>query len=265
VGVQQKLGFVIGGAQKGGTTTLDALFRRHPGLQMATIKETHFFDDEQRDWASPDYRQLDANFPIEDDRLRGEATPITLYWRPAVRRLHVYNPDIKFIALLRDPITRAFSHWRHEYRAGRETLPFSIAIRRGRDRVAQMAETEGLHRSASYIERGLYGAQLAYLLEHFPKANVHCEISEEFHAGQPAGLQRLADFLRIAPFPDDIDHTHRHPAPETDDPAILDPDDIAYLTDVFRQDMLLLESILNRSVDIWRSLEPRQPAQARRE
>src|SRR5664279_605597 len=100
------LSFVIGGVMKGGTCTLDAIFRIHPQIQMASLKETHFFDDDKHDWANPDYRVLDAFYPVDDDRLRGEATPITAYWPPAVRRLHAYNPDIKIILLLRDPVTR---------------------------------------------------------------------------------------------------------------------------------------------------------------
>ena len=55
---QSKLSFVIGGAQKGGTSTLDAIFRHHPQIQMAGIKETHFFDDETRDWTVADFRAL---------------------------------------------------------------------------------------------------------------------------------------------------------------------------------------------------------------
>ncbi|MBK5306433.1 MAG: hypothetical protein JJD92_07075 [Frankiaceae bacterium] len=45
-----RIDFVIGGAQKCGTTTLDAWLRRHPEIGMASVKETHFFDDESRDW-----------------------------------------------------------------------------------------------------------------------------------------------------------------------------------------------------------------------
>src|SRR5579872_1958564 len=102
---ESKLNFVIGGAQKCGTTTLYHIFLCHPQIQMATLKETHFFDDESRDWQNPDYSELDSYFSTDDNRLRGEATPITLYWRPAIRRLRDYNPNLKFIFLLRDPVT----------------------------------------------------------------------------------------------------------------------------------------------------------------
>ena len=56
-----KLSFVIGGAQKAGTSTLYALFKSHPQIQMARHKEPHFFDDEQRNWTQPDYKDLEPN------------------------------------------------------------------------------------------------------------------------------------------------------------------------------------------------------------
>src|SRR5260370_10462157 len=107
---QRKLAFVIAGAQKSGTTTLDAIFRLHPQIQMATVKETHFFDDEDRDWTSPDYRALDGYFTGCDDRLRGESTPVTLYCRPAIRRFRDYSPDLRLVLILRNPVTPAFSN-----------------------------------------------------------------------------------------------------------------------------------------------------------
>src|SRR5262249_47450812 len=152
------------------------ILRQHPQIQMAAVKETHFFDDEQRDWESPDYSGLHAHFLAGDNRLRGEATPITMYWRPAVRRLHRYSSEIRIILILRDPVTRAFSNWRQERAEGRETLPFSEAIRSGRARLFDQGTAEGLHRYYSYVERGWYGEQLKYLFAHFPKHQIHCEI-----------------------------------------------------------------------------------------
>ena len=108
----EKLGFVIAGAQKAGTTTLDHLLRTHPQVLMASVKETHFFDDETLDWRRPDYAVLDAFYPATPGRLRGEATPITLFWRPALDRLHRYDPDARIVLSLRDPVQRACSHWR---------------------------------------------------------------------------------------------------------------------------------------------------------
>lgn len=253
---ESKLSFVIGGAQKSGTSALYNIYRHHPQIQMASIKETHFFDDERLDWQAPDYTKLLAYFPADDGRLRGEATPITLYWRPAIRRLRAYNPDIKFIFLLRNPITRAFSNWQYEYSTGRETLLFNEAIRGGRDRVRVQAEVEGLHRYVSYVERGLYGQQLSYLLNYFPRHNIHCEISEEFFLDRSATLQRISAFFGIGPFAADIPELRVNSAVNISYPSTLADEDVSYLSALFRDDIMMVESLLGRPIPNWRSYEP---------
>jgi hypothetical protein len=249
---RRKLDFVIAGAQKGGTCTLDAIFRKHPQIQMARLKETHFFDDEKHHWEAPDYDKLDAYFPRRDDRLRGEATPITLYWRPAIRRLYQYNPDIKLILLLRNPVERAFSHWRMAYSKGRDTMHFSDAVREGRDRMQSQAEVEGLHRYFSYVERGLYGQQLAYLLDYFPRQQIHCEVSEEFFGDQAATLRRLATFLAIRPFRA-LAPVHEYSGRIFAAPSTLSGDDVQYLSALFREDVAAVEAFLGRSIPEWDS------------
>jgi len=245
-----KLAFVIAGAQKSGTTTLDALLRLHPALQMARRKETHFFDDETRDWDAPDYGPLDACYDAADGRMRGESTPITLYWRPAIRRLVRYNPDIKALLMLRDPVTRAFAQWKKTYAEGRETLTFADAIRAYPGRVQELAETEGLERHFSYVERGFYGAQIDYLTSLVPR--VHCEIFEEFLGNRAAALARIAEFLEIAPFKLALPDLHRHPAKKCDYPSILRDEDVAHLRALYREDTRALEAFLGRPIPAWR-------------
>ena len=247
-----RLSFVVGGAQKSGTTTLDALLRLHPALHMARKKETHFFDDETLDWNTPEYGRLDAFYDGEDGRMRGESTPITLYWRPALRRLVRYNSGIKIVLLLRDPVTRAFAQWKKSFAEGRETLTFADAIRAFPGRVQSMAETEGLERHFSYVERGFYGGQLAHMASLVPRANIHCEIFEEFVDRRDAALERIAAFLGIAPFPQGLPDLHRHPAIARDYPSELSAEDRAYLRALYRDDTTALEAFLRRPVPAWR-------------
>lgn len=247
-----RLDFVIGGAQKSGTTTLDAILRRHPELQMAKVKETHFFDDESRDWSRPDYAALDAFFDPPDGRLRGEATPATLYWHTAIPRLAAYNPDVNIVLILRNPITRAFAQWRKTYADGNDTMAFADAIRAWPGRVRGAAEARGLHRTWSYVERGFYGAQLAYLREHFQPRQIHVEIHEEFFANRADGLERLSKFLDIAPFPAAIPAIHRFPAKPLDYPSRLTQYDIDHLETLYRDDIAMLEALLGRPIPSWR-------------
>jgi Sulfotransferase domain len=247
-----KLQFVIGGAQKAGTTTLDAIFRMHPKIQMAATKETHFFDDETLDWQNPPYDKLDAYFSGETEKVCGEATPITLFWRPAIQRLHRYNPDTKFVLLLRNPVERAFSQWRHEYAGGRETLPFNEAIREvGRSRLATSGENDPERRVFSYVERGFYAKQLRYLMQYFPVQNIHCEISEDLFHDQAPVLQRLSVFLGIEDFSKKLPKVHAYAGREIAYPSEIQHDDRTYLSGLFRGDIAALEAILGRTIPQW--------------
>ncbi len=156
--------------QKGGTTALFDYLKDHPDLAMAPEKEVHFFDDEASvDWARPDYAAYHARFDPDRPGLRGEATPIYIYWPGSIERIARYNPRAKLILLFRDPVERAWSHWRMERSRGAEALPFDVCIRQGRSRVDDPS-APGHHRVHSYVERGFYGAQLTRLYRFFPQS-----------------------------------------------------------------------------------------------
>jgi len=249
---EKKLNFVVAGVQKAGTTTFDRILRYHPQLQMASIKETHFFDNDKFDWQNPNYAALERHFPARDERLRGESTPITIFWRPAIRRLHAYNSNVKFILLLRNPIQRAFSNWRHEYASGREKLPFHDAIReKGRSRLRGEEKTSEIHRYFSYVERGFYAEQLTYLIQYFPSRNIHCVIFEEFFSDRAASLQRTAEFLGIEPFPSGIPEIWEYAAKDVHYPSQLNSGDFDYLKSLFAADLESLQAILKRSIHTW--------------
>src|SRR5205085_460923 len=73
----------------------------------------HFFDnDELFAGGNVSYEPLEEMFrPARVGSIAGENTPIYLYWRPALPRIRDYNPAMKFIVILRNPIERAFSQW----------------------------------------------------------------------------------------------------------------------------------------------------------
>jgi hypothetical protein len=165
--------FFIAGAQKAGTTALDIYLRQHPCIQMANVKEVHFFDDETIDWAKPDFSKLHGAFDwsAEWASLRGEATPIYMYWPNCLARLRQYNGAAKIIVLLRHPAFRAHSQWRMEARRGMDTFSFAEAITPvGRQRVLDMPNK--VHRVFSYVERGFYSAQIERLFNLFPRERV---------------------------------------------------------------------------------------------
>jgi hypothetical protein len=200
--VQVRLDFFIAGVQKAGTTALDAMLRRHGGvlmrgLQDATKKEAHFFDaDVGAPWA-PDYGVLHEHYDWSAPAVRGEATPIYLYWPRALERLRDYNPAAKIIVGLRHPSFRAHSQWRMETGRGLETLSFAEAIREGRARVG--AAPGGVHRVFSYVERGFYDDQIAHLLALFPRAQVLFFLSDALLHAPGRVLTEIEAFLGLAP------------------------------------------------------------------
>ena len=125
-----KVDFLIVGAQKSGTSALDEYLRGHSEIQMAKRKEAHFFDVENNFVSRVDYSKYHALFEDDCGRTRkGEATPIYMYWYEAPKRIWEYNPNMKLMAVLRNPIDRAFSHWNMERDKNTDNLPFSEAIR----------------------------------------------------------------------------------------------------------------------------------------
>jgi hypothetical protein len=199
-GATPRVSFLIAGAQKAGTSALFEYLRRVPALELPDVKEAHFFDDEQNvDWSDPDYRPYHALF-ADDRRSWGEATPIYTYWPNSIERIHRYNPDMRIILLLRDPVERAWSHWKMEFAKRKETEPFAWCIRAGRDRLSSGdPQAPGHHRVYSYVERGFYGRQLARWLGLFPRRQLLLLHSDDLDRAPDTVVARICDFLGVTP------------------------------------------------------------------
>ena len=194
--------FMVVGAQKCGTTALASFLAAHPQIGMAAPKETHLFDD-------PDYgphwtrADVDARYAAcfghcPRARLRGEATPVYLYFAETAAELARYNPRLKVVVLLRDPAERAVSHYHMQRARGAERQPFWLALllegfllARDRDPRRQGSPT----RERSYRARGLYGRQLENLCRHLPKDRVLVVRQADLLAEHHATLRRVFAFL----------------------------------------------------------------------
>jgi hypothetical protein len=188
--------FMVAGTQKGGTTAMRAYLRDHPDLCLAKPKETHFFDTEEHFTDGfVDYGPLHAHFRPRPGQLLGEATPITMYWADAPRRVWEYNPQMKLICVLRNPIHRAFSHWNMERDRGAEALPFLDAVRQEEERCRPALPLQ--HRVYSYTDRGFYSEQIRRLWRFFPPAQTLFLRTELLRADPQATLDRVFDFLGV--------------------------------------------------------------------
>ena len=168
-------------------------------VQMARVKEVHYFDDDNINWIAPDYKKLHSQFNWNDiNVVRGEATPIYIYWPEAIMRLRDYNPNAKIIVALRHPAYRAFSHWKMEKRRGWETMPFDECIEsEAQKRVSE--SPNGAHRVHSYVERGYYATQISSILKRFPKNNVHFLLMDDLCCATSKTLAAVEEFLGLGP------------------------------------------------------------------
>jgi hypothetical protein len=233
----RKVDFLVAGVQKGGTSALFEYLRALPGLQLPDVKEVHFFDDEEHiDWVNPDYGSYHALFN-DDGRLWGEATPIYLYWPNSLERIAAYNPAMKLILLFRDPIERAWSHWKMEYAKRKESHDFQWCIREGRQRVAAGdPAAPGHHRVYSYVERGLYGQQVERLLTLFPRSQCLFLKSEDLRDHPDSTLKDICAFL-AQPAPPVVNRLVVHAARQRNYGSSLEVADVELLNTVFASDL----------------------------
>ncbi len=195
--------FFIVGAAKAGTTSLFDSLAEHPQVFTPRVKEPHHFSTV----APPPERR--AFFPsIRDeqeylalfaaaraDQVVGEAST-SYIWDPATAaRIHAVAPGARIIAMLRDPVERAWSHYLNDVREGFETRSFSDAIEQ------DVSDSDGLWGDASlYVQLGFYTDQLRRYLETFPDTLVL--FFEEFVRDVPGHLDRTCDFIGVTRFDD---------------------------------------------------------------
>ncbi|HXQ61420.1 MAG TPA: sulfotransferase [Acidimicrobiales bacterium] len=174
--------FFVVGAPKAGTTALHRALARHPQLFMSPVKEPKFFLCEgpppnqggpgdahsyrEWIWQPAEYERLFSGAPA--GALRGESTPFYLADRRALERIHMSVPGARLIAILRDPVDRAYSNWAHLWADGLETVDTFMAACAEEPRRIEA----GWAPFWRYLETGLYGRQLADLYSVFPREQV---------------------------------------------------------------------------------------------
>lgn len=195
----EKLHFLVAGAQKSGTTALNYYLKRHPRIALPIKKELHFFDnDELFAGGNVSYQPLHEMFRrARPGCIAGENTPIYLYWRPALPRIRDYNPGMKFIVILRNPIDRAFSQWNMQRARGIEPFDFVDAVEAEPRRIAQSAPRQ--LRKLSYVDRGRYAEQLERAFRLFPREQFLIIKYERFRGRQREVVEEVFRFLNLPP------------------------------------------------------------------
>jgi hypothetical protein len=201
--------FLLVGAPKAGTTALHAALAQHPELFLSGVKEPKYYlcgdspppayrgpgdAHSNQEWIWQRQRYLDLFADAGEDQLAGESTPLYLYHRDARRRIASDLPRARLVAVLRDPVDRAYSNWMHLWADGLEPCAdvveaCNLEAKRVDDGWAPFWHYRGL---------GMYGRQLADLFEHFPAEQVLVLRYRSLVDDPRTALDRVCRFLGVS-------------------------------------------------------------------
>ena len=199
--------FLVIGAMKAGTTALSFYLEQHPQVYMSPIKEPNFFAFEGEDlysrWPNDQkgvnklsvtdletYRALFSE--ASDERAIGEASHWYLYSPKAPERIRHYVPQAKLIAVLRNPVDRAYSHFLHSVRTRTERVnDFARALRE--EETGNREEWNFEH----YVDRGFYYTQLKRYFDIFDRNQIKIYLHEDLNHDTAGVLQDTFSFLGV--------------------------------------------------------------------
>jgi hypothetical protein len=212
--------FLIVGAAKAGTTALYYHLKSHPQIFMSPVKEPRYFSSRGGSPAftpppglrlpltttvasDDEYRALFKK--VTSERAVGEASTHYLYAPEAAERIQLAIPAVRLVAVLRNPVERAYSNYLHQVREGLEpAADFLTSLAEEKERIAL-----GWPPFWHYAARGLYHAQLTRYYERFDRRQIRVYLYDDF-AADPASLMRdLFEFLEVdTSFVPDLDRRY---------------------------------------------------------
>jgi hypothetical protein len=177
--------FMIIGAQKCGTTSLAEQLAAHPDVVFCTEKEPDYFSKKSHPFDESELRAYHELYPNFPSGMKGEASTSYLFcdeYPDTAARLYRYNPDLKLIVMVRDPVARVKSHVYHRLR---------------KSLVAKGDVVHHIECHTDYIERSCYAKQLACYLQYFPREQIHIVVFEEYVKSPEDHVQKTLSFLEL--------------------------------------------------------------------
>ena len=195
--------FLIIGAAKAGTTSLYYYLKQHPQIFMSSVKEPRFFalEGEELNFQNPDnainftsitnfidYTSLFES--VTNEIAVGEASPLYMYSNKAIDRIHKYIPEVKLIAILRNPVDRAYSSYKH-----------LIALEKSTFAEALLEEENRINNNWAHLwhykNAGYYYKQLKPYFDRFDKSKIKILLFEDLMSKPLELLREIFSFLEV--------------------------------------------------------------------
>ena len=245
--------FLIIGAQKAGTSSLFHYLNQHPDIVPPVVKgEVHYFDlhyDRSKKWYL-------GHFPLRRTReLVIEKSPYYFYHPLAPKRSYQFNNYFRLVALVRDPVKRAYSHYHHEIENGREERSFRQAVEEEMENVEtdhfRLANNEMTysfsHQRYSYFARGRYAEQLDLWLSYFSRNQLYLETAERFFRKPQTVCSEIFDFLGVSGYTVSTGKTHNPGSYK----GPMSEKDKQWLADLYREPNHRLASEYEVDINAW--------------
>lgn len=248
--------FLIIGAARSGTTTLYHHLQQHPDIFLPADKrpEPHFFLKTKEYAKGIDY-YCDRYFSdVGTAKAIGEASTSYLFQPYVPARIREHLPDVRLVAILRDPISRAFSNYRRTVSSGLDKLSFDDAVRTEGDRQLELRSRgdDDLAEIApfAYLGRSRYFEQLARYLEMFDPAQLLVLFTEDLEADPVSLVQRVYGFVGVdrAVTPKPLDRMLNSEGAAGASPL---PATRQYLCAQLADDVAKLEALTGRDLSAW--------------
>ncbi|MEM9325722.1 MAG: sulfotransferase domain-containing protein [Bacteroidota bacterium] len=187
--------FLVIGAEKAGTTWLYQALRRHPDIFLPDTKEIHFFNRFNSLLEPVRHYELGVEWyhrffkRSAPHQLRGEITPMYLSDEAAGWRIATLLPQVKLIYILREPVSRAYSHYWMARRKGLVSNTFSELI---------------AQRDPRFIGRGFYSGQIEHYLSLFPQEQMMGLTFDSLFNDKSSSLSRILQFIGVRSDEDQI-------------------------------------------------------------
>lgn len=210
--------FIIIGVQKGGTSSLYHYLAQHPQIIPPKEKELHYFDTKEPTPSAPYLQMFPKSYFTR--KISYDATPNYIYYPGTAKKIYDFDPNMKFIVVLRDPVKRAFSAWNMHKQMVKDPLRKEAA--------RKIQENDPLIKTYHYfysnefpdfskwvdfelsiefpqgiiepsiIKRGYYLKQIQEYLNYFPLKLFHFIDFDAFKSQTMKSLDNINDFLKIS-------------------------------------------------------------------
>lgn len=203
-----KPNFLIIGAPKSGTTSLYNYLSQHPEISFSKNKEPKYFSfkDNPLDYVgnkrvvnqikNSTVRTLDTYqdlFKNINTKFVGEASPNYLHTPEAAKNISEYNPNMKLIVILRNPVDKTFSDWKHNYAMGYEPVDnFKKALSLIEERKKMNCVPY-----FDYLEKGNFATHIERYYKYFKKEQLKIIFFDDFKKNPNASCNQIIKFLGI--------------------------------------------------------------------